>query len=183
MKIYQYDDKPGDLRLPHYSGLDIDASQLSTLGIVYHMVPTNSSTSDSFVKALAESKTLEYRDEITYSVAAMGDAYEEANTLNNYEHIHDDDEIRYITRGGGYFDVREANDLKWMRIKVLEGDLIVLPKGIYHRFAVDENNDVTMVRLFKNADHITQTNRDAQTDNLKCRKTYLSALELGSFPI
>ena len=103
-------------------------------------MPPQSSSSAAFVEELAKSKSFEYRDEITYSPAAMGAGYEEANALNNHEHIHDDDEIRYITDGGGYFDVRDANGSQWVRIKVVEGDLIVLPKGIYHRFAVDENN-------------------------------------------
>src|SRR4051812_2845416 len=120
MKVYQYDDQPvsmpfhdniqreaylpfhpqGDLRQPHYSGIDIDTSHLSSLGVAYHTVPTNTAESNTFVEDLAKAKDFSYRDEITYSVAAMGDAYEAANALNNHEHIHDEDEIRYITRGG-----------------------------------------------------------------------------------
>lgn len=50
-------------------------------------------------------------------------------------HLHEDEEIRYILAGSGYFDIRGAEGVheeQWIRIALEAGDLIVLPAGYVH---------------------------------------------------
>ena len=64
------------------------------------------------------------------------------------EHLHEDDEVRFVLDGAGVFDIRDAAD-RWMRVTVERGDLIVVPKDRYHRFYLTETKQIRCVRLFK----------------------------------
>ena len=47
---------------------------------------------------------------------------EKLDTFNT-EHLHVDEEIRFMIEGGGYFDIKDEND-KWVRIVTNAGTLI-----------------------------------------------------------
>lgn len=134
MKAYLYDNGPGDQRLPHNSGTPVAAPQLAALGVLYHHMP-----SVALVDDLAAARGYKNRDEIKVSPETMGDAYEAKVKSFFAEHLHEDEEIRYIRGGRGYFDVRNEGD-EWVRIELEKDDLIILPPGIYHRFTTDETN-------------------------------------------
>jgi 1,2-dihydroxy-3-keto-5-methylthiopentene dioxygenase len=124
----------GDQRLPHDSGKDLDAAELERLGVLYFKHPELAS-----VDALAAERGYRNRDEITVSPDKMGPVYEDKVKMFFDEHLHEDEEIRYIRDGQGYFDVRSKDDA-WVRIQLQKDDLIILPPGIYHRFTTDESN-------------------------------------------
>ena len=52
------------------------------------------------------------------------------------EHLHADDEIRFVLEDSGYFDVLDRQDQS-IHIFVETGDMISLPAGIYHCFTLD----------------------------------------------
>ncbi len=64
------------------------------------------------------------------------------------EHLHTDDEARYILGGAGIFDIRSVDD-NWLRVNVEAGDLIIIPTNRYHRFKLTDEKTITAIRLFK----------------------------------
>lgn len=126
--------RQGDQRDDHDSGRVVDPAYLRELGVVYHQCP-----SIDEVDAIATARSYKNRDEITVSPEKMGDIYEEKVKSFFNEHLHEDEEIRYILEGQGFFDVRGKED-DWVRIRLETSDLIILPPGIYHRFTTDKDN-------------------------------------------
>ena len=107
---------------------------LSQLGVLYHYCPSISS-----VDRIASERSYKNRDEITVSPDKMGAVYEEKVKMFFNEHLHEDEEIRYILDGNGFFDIRNPKD-EWIRIMLEKNDLIILPAGIFHRFTTDSKN-------------------------------------------
>lgn len=77
------------------------------------------------------------------------------------EHLHDDDEVRFVLEGAGIFDIRSRDD-RYMRVEVEPGDLIVVPKDRHHRFMLTESKTIRCVRLFKDASGWVPRYRAAQ---------------------
>lgn len=127
-------DNQGDQREPHDSGRAVSEDKLASLGVLYHNCP-----SVEGVDAIAKERGYKNRDTICVSPQSMGDVYEDKVKMFFAEHLHEDEEIRYILDGEGYFDVRGEED-EWIRIELAKDDLIILPAGIYHRFTTNEQN-------------------------------------------
>lgn len=96
---------------------------LAKLGVVYHRY-----SEESDVDKLARERHYKNRDVITISPEKMGDNYEEKVKMFFNEHLHEDEEIRYMRDGTGFFDVRSEGD-DWIRIQLEKDDLIVSPSG------------------------------------------------------
>lgn len=64
------------------------------------------------------------------------------------EHLHTEDEVRFVLEGEGVFDIRSRDD-RYMRVKVEEGDLIVVPRDRNHRFMLTDRKTIRCVRLFQ----------------------------------
>lgn len=135
----------GDQREEHDSGLPVNIEELSNLGVLYYRCPSVAEVDD-----IASGRSYKNRDEIIVSPEKMGSGYEEKVKMFFNEHMHEDEEIRYILDGRGFFDVRDGEDA-WIRIKLEKDDLIILPSGIYHRFTTDNQN--VRSRTFLNTDY------------------------------
>ncbi|KAI4786340.1 1,2-dihydroxy-3-keto-5-methylthiopentene dioxygenase [Aureobasidium sp. EXF-8845] len=196
MKAYWYDNIEGDQRLPHDSGRPVTPTDLSALGIICHHYPSLDS-----VNTLASSRNYKNRDEVTISPTTLP-YYEEKVKIFFHEHLHEDEEIRYILDGAGYFDVRSEGD-DWIRLRLEKGDLAIMPAGIYHRFTTDEENVsiyktgyeadgresmlteraiqyTKAMRLFKDEPKWTPLQRGAETDENNFRKEYLKSRQEGT---
>ncbi|KAH8689642.1 putative ARD/ARD family protein [Talaromyces proteolyticus] len=171
MKAYYYDNAPGDQREDHDSGREVSPVYLESLGVIYHHLPKVSD-----VDTLAQTRGYKNRDEITVSPEKMGAIYEEKVKSFFHEHLHEDEEIRYILDGEGFFDVRSEND-DWVRIRLVKDDLIILPAGIYHRFTTDSKNYIKAMRLFQDEPKWTPLNRGPEVDVNPHRQAYLQTRE------
>lgn len=61
---------------------------------------------------MAAERSYKNRDVINVSEEGLGDQYEAKLKIFFTEHLHEDEEIRYILDGAGFFDVRGQH---WLR--------------------------------------------------------------------
>lgn len=148
VRVWYMDDSDADQRLEHQ--LDppefVSLDKLKQLGVLYwNFDPSTYEVNEEFQRVKTE-RGYSYQDQIELSPEKL-ENYETKIKSFYEEHIHTDEEIRYVIDGTGYFDVRDFDD-RWIRIEVTRGDMIVLPAGIYHRFTQDTKNYIKALRLF-----------------------------------
>ncbi|KAL0906966.1 hypothetical protein M5K25_025501 [Dendrobium thyrsiflorum] len=163
-----------DQRPPHHRNPKefVSLDKLAEIGVVYWHLDPKKPESEEELKRIREASGYSYMDFLELGPGKV-ENYEEK--LKNFyrEHMHADEEIRYCLEGGGYFDVRDKGD-SWIRIRIKEGDMIVLPAGIYHRFTLDTSNYVKLMRLFIGEPVWTAYNRPQ--DDHPARKGYVNNL-------
>ncbi|KAM0936596.1 putative acireductone dioxygenase (Fe(2+)-requiring) [Dioscorea sansibarensis] len=174
LEAWLMDESDEDQRLPHHRNPKefVPLSKLEEIGVLYwHLNPKNYENDEELNK-IREERGYNYMDLLDLCPEKVQN-YEEK--LKNFftEHIHGDEEIRYCLEGSGYFDVRDKDD-QWIRIWIKEGDMIVLPAGIYHRFTLDTSNYVKLMRLFVGEPVWTAYNRP-QEDH-PARQRYINNL-------
>ncbi|KAG9327109.1 hypothetical protein KVV02_008739 [Mortierella alpina] len=172
MRAYLYDNLDTDCREPHelIPSVPVSAEELAASGVLYWRLEDENF--EAQIDKICEERNYKNRDQITVSKEGLGAVFDEKIKTFFAEHLHEDEEIRAILDGTGYFDIRDRQD-RWVRIKVEAGDLIVLPAGIYHRFTLDTNNYLKAMRLFKEDPVWTPLNRPC--DENSYRKLYLES--------
>jgi 1,2-dihydroxy-3-keto-5-methylthiopentene dioxygenase len=177
MHAYYYDNLPGDQRLPHdyVPSRPVSLDAIRALGVNHWCIPVEGF--EAKIDAMANERGYKNRDVINITKEGLGDAYEDKIRAFFQEHLHEDEEIRYILSGSGFFDVRGTppGDA-WIRIAVEPGDMLVIPAGIYHRFTLDEADNIRALRLFKDEPKWTPYNRSAETDLNPYRVDYLRSV-------
>ncbi|KAF9476652.1 Acireductone dioxygenase [Pholiota conissans] len=180
MRAYYFDNIRGDQRLPHdyVPSRPVSKETLDKLNVKFWIIPVEGY--ETKVDAVAAERGYKHRDVINVSKEAMGEIYEKKIKTFFEEHMHEDEEIRYILAGSGFFDVREASTDEWIRLAVEPGDLLVIPAGIYHRFTLDEANTIKALRLFQDEPKWIPYNRSEETDFNRHRIEYLKAIGVGA---
>ncbi|KAM4866718.1 acireductone dioxygenase [Thomomys bottae] len=174
VQAWYMDESAEDPRRPHRAepSRPVGLAQLRGLGVLYWKLDADKYESDPELDRIRRERSYSWMDIITICREKLPN-YEEKLKMFYEEHLHLDEEIRYVLEGSGYFDVRDKED-KWIRIAVEKGDMITLPAGIYHRFTLDETNYVKAMRLFAGEPVWTAYNRPA--DHYNARAEYLKFL-------
>lgn len=150
----------------------VTLDELASLGVFYQKLDHTKyeNQENAELEQLCKERGYTYRDFVD---SAKIPNLEEKLDHFKTEHLHDDDEIRFFLGGSGYFDVKNRND-EYVRIHCFPGDLIVLPRGIYHRFMPDASMSFYVMRLFCGDPVWTPHNRsEAATQSRIARKEYL----------
>ena len=119
---------------------------LAAVGIHYERLEVGGGAAQASLDALKASRGYLVQDEVALTpemenLEAICDKFKD-------EHLHTEDEVRFVLDGEGVFEVR-ARDERWLRIFVEAGDLIVVPARLYHRFFLTDRKHIHCARLFK----------------------------------
>eukprot|EP00904_Undaria_pinnatifida_P011021 jgi/Undpi1/7049/HiC_scaffold_21.g09523.m1 len=175
---YMDDDTTTDQRLPHRQSPNAECNfaVLEQIGVLHWELDADKFENDPDLEKIRQERGYSYQDIITVSPDKLAN-YEEKIKSFFEEHMHSDEEIRYVLEGSGYFDVRAENE-RWVRIKMGKGDMITLPAGIYHRFTLDDTNYIKAMRLFIGEPVWTPLNRPQ--DEHPVRKDYVNKFAVSA---
>jgi 1,2-dihydroxy-3-keto-5-methylthiopentene dioxygenase len=119
---------------------------LARAGVTYRYLSIDPGKYEPALSDLCKSNGYTARDEVMLSP----DTPNLQGLLSKFkdEHLHEEDEVRFVLEGAGIFDIRSADD-RWMRVQVEPGDVLVVPRDRYHRFSLTDASRIRCVRLFQ----------------------------------
>lgn len=132
----------------------VGSKELVDLGVIHWKLDGKEENEN--LEKICKERNYKNRDQV--KIGKHMDNYDQLIKKFSTEHLHEDEEIRYVLDGSGYFDVRNKED-KWVRIQVTKGIMIILPKGLYHRFVPDVCDYIHVMRLFQDDPKWTPINR------------------------
>ncbi len=126
----------------------LDVEHLRRNGITYEQLELADDAYQAKLEAFKRERG--YIEQDVVALAPTTENLEAICAKFSPEHLHTDDEVRFVLEGAGIFDIRDGHD-RWMRVTVEAGDLIVVPKDRYHRFFLTDSQQIRCVRLFQDS--------------------------------
>lgn len=152
----------------------VTLQNLRELGVVYFRINLNDF---SVVNQIVKERLYKHTDELRVSQTCKDDQFLERWFQ---EHFNEDEQIRLVTDGSCFYDIRSKQDT-WIRMHAQAGDLLVFSAGAYHRGTLDENDYVQQLRVFRDAQRFAPLFRsDKRSDAHPSRLQYLKMLKKGN---
>jgi len=119
---------------------------LLAVGVHYERLQVGATSAQASLDALKSARGYLVQDEV--QLTPTTDNLEQICDKFKDEHLHTEDEVRFVLDGEGVFEIRAADE-RWLRVFVEAGDLLVVPADLYHRFFLTDRKHIHCARLFK----------------------------------
>nr|AGT02502.1 iron(II)-requiring acireductone dioxygenase [Angomonas deanei] len=149
--------------------------KLAEVNVFYKRYDPNEISDDveAFITPFLKHINYQHFDVVNLNPSVLGEEKFDSLASQHFEeHLHEDDEVRLVIGGTGYFDIRSKED-KWIRVLVGPGDAVVVPAGIYHRFTTTPEKNIRTVRLFKTNPRWLAVPRGPKAKETEARKQFL----------
>jgi 1,2-dihydroxy-3-keto-5-methylthiopentene dioxygenase len=128
------------------NGNNITAEELNAQGVTYEQFETDEAKYRGPLEQL-----MKKRGYVTMDQVRMWPEMDNFAALCQKfvgEHLHTDDEVRFVLSGSGVFEIRSLDD-RWMKVIVEPSDFILVPANRFHKFYLTDEKKIQCVRLFK----------------------------------
>ncbi len=140
------------------TGKDISAQELNAQGVTYRQLPTEEAAYTPPLEQIMKDNGYVTMDQV--KMWAEMPNFDALCQKFVGEHLHTDDEVRFVLSGSGVFEIRSLDD-RWMKVLVEPQDFISVPANRYHRFYLTDEKKIQCMRLFKDQSGWTPVYREA----------------------